>query len=1002
VPRSGWLAVGAATAALALSDAAASVRIAALLALGATALVSTLLPRGRRGSVLAVAIAGGAVAMRLLLVPTTPLAVDPPDGRGPWTMDVEAVGAPREGDQRATLRLVTPPGRPIFRVSATLPRYPAIAPGDRVVVEGRLRPRPETPFGTYLGRIGAWGTLDADRLEVPETGTPGPALEDIRRGAGDALTMVLPEPEAGLAAGILIGLRDRVDRDVASAFTTAGVSHVVAISGWNIAIVAAAIGAVAGRLGRRRRAVVTILAIVAYVAFAGASPSVLRAGAMAGVVLLARETGRAGRAPAALGWAAAGLLVADPALVGDAGFQLSTLATAGLIAWGSAATERIDRWTHGRAPRWLAESLGVSLAAQLATLPIVVASFGRVALVAPAVNLAVVPLVAPVMAGGLVALAGGLLVGAGVPAGVGALLALPAWVGMRLMIAIIDVAAGLPGASLTVEPPWDAGLAIAITAAIAGIVMARRRPGRARDRRAPPTSATPAKPARGAPSGRAMRLAALTLVVAVACLGAIAASRPAGVARLTVLDVGQGDAILVEGSNGGRLLVDGGPDPDRLLVELDRRIPPWDRRLDAVVLSHPHEDHVAGLALLLERYRVGRTFEPGMLGPGPGYAAWAAELAGRPALGSLLAAGDRLAVDDIALEVLWPVRGSVPRTPPDSGTGINNVSIVLLGSVEGRRFLLTGDVEEEVDPDLLGRVGHVDLLKIAHHGSRTASTDAFLDAADPTIAVASAGAGNPYGHPSRATLDRVEARGARVFRTDRDGSVTIAFDPTGITVRSSGGRPRPTPRPRQLAGTTGVVATAFLCAVPQRVAASDDRLLAPIVSAPAMEIRIADPSLYHRLDDGARQDRSRPAVALARTAGLAPSSLPRRRRGCRIPRRSDGTAGRTGRPRARRNGRTHARHRQGAAGDRSPPAAAPRPRFGALARGARPRRVGPGSRAPPGDAAAGRRLVRCLAARLASRRPHRRVRRQACRPAVGADGRPLRRLAAPLPGRLGR
>ena len=96
---------------------------------------------------------------------------------------------------------------------------------------------------------------------------------------------------------------------------------------------------------------------------------------------------------------------------------------------------------------------------------------------------------------------------------------------------------------------------------------------------------------------------------------------------MTILDVGQGDGILVEGSRGGRLLVDGGPDPDRLLVALDAHIPPWDRRIDTLILTHPHEDHVAGLALLLDRYHVGRVFEPGMIGPGPGYAAWVARLA---------------------------------------------------------------------------------------------------------------------------------------------------------------------------------------------------------------------------------------------------------------------------------------------------------------------------------------------------------------------------------------
>src|SRR5699024_9462486 len=117
--------------------------------------------------------------------------------------------------------------------------------------------------------------------------------------------------------------------------------------------VAAAVAAMAGGIGRRRRAIVTAIAIAAYIVFAGASPSVLRAGAMAGVVLLARESGRSGRAAAALGWAIAVLLAADPALIGDAGFQLSSLATAGLIAWATQLTDRLDAWTAGRLPHWL-------------------------------------------------------------------------------------------------------------------------------------------------------------------------------------------------------------------------------------------------------------------------------------------------------------------------------------------------------------------------------------------------------------------------------------------------------------------------------------------------------------------------------------------------------------------------------------------------------------------------------------------------------------------------
>src|SRR6185295_18669101 len=173
---------------------------------------------------------------------------------------------------------------------------------------------------------------------------------------------------SGLAAGVLIGLRDRVDRQLAADFTTAGASHVVAISGWNIAIVASTLAAVAGGLARRRRAALTILAILAYVLFV------------------------------------------DPTYIGDAGFRLSVLATAGILAWGSSLTDRIAGADPGRPRRWLADILGVSLAAQAATTPIVLLDFGRLSLVAPAVNLLVVPLVPPAMALGALAMTAGVVV----------------------------------------------------------------------------------------------------------------------------------------------------------------------------------------------------------------------------------------------------------------------------------------------------------------------------------------------------------------------------------------------------------------------------------------------------------------------------------------------------------------------------------------------------------------------------------------------------------------
>lgn len=954
--RSGRLAIGAIAAALASQQVAAN-HLGAVLALSMAILLmlGTVRPDRRLRTAWPVVIGAGLIAARLAILPTDAAAMDdPPAGEGPWSLVVLATGSPRDGHQTATL--ATPEdAHPAFVVAATLPRYPPIIPGDRIVLDGSVRPRPTSPYGEYLARIGAVGTIAARSFEVvPAPTDPGRQLEAVRRGAADALTRVLPEPEAGLASGILIGLRDRVDRELAAAFTTAGVSHVVAISGWNIAIVAAAIGALAGRLGRRRRSVVTILAIVAYVAFAGASASVVRAAAMAGVVLLARESGRAGRAAAALGWAATLLLLSDPALINDAGFQLSSLATAGLIAWATPVTAWMERVGRGRVPRWLAESLGVSLAAQAATLPIVLASFGRLAVLSPLVNLAVVPLVAPAMAVGLVALGAGVAVSAGVPAAIGAILAAPGWVVLRVLVAIVQFAASLPFASVTLEPPFDTAAAGLSVAGLAGLTWWRRRSG-AHRHHAPvvPTAAGNGVPGPSMTSrrgGTAVRRHALERVMVVALLlavsvaGAVALARPGGVARVSVLDVGQGDAILVEGTRGGRLLVDGGPDPDRLLVALDRRIPPWDRRIDTIILSHPHEDHVAGLALLLDRYEVERVLEPGMQGPGPGYAAWLAVLsgAGRPQRTGI-AAGDRLTVDEISMRVLWPLRDRVPVDPPDGGTAINNVSVVLDGQVGDRRFLLMGDVEEAIDPELLAAgLPRIDFLKVAHHGSRTATTQAFVDAVRPKVAVASAGAGNPYGHPTRATLERLASVGSRVLRTDRDGTVVIGFEASGLTVRTEGPRaPRPTPRPtaaRAASSADGVASPRFQCAIPVTALIPVREPALPSQRAWPVDRRASGRTAtvgYHRIDDRSRAGGGRLPPALPGTAPLVASPFARRGRGRRLARGTDRRTWHLRRSAARRGGCAASRRRQGATGRSSGPRAPPWRGIGGVVDGGR-------------------------------------------------------------------
>ena len=814
--RATGLALGATGAALLIP--AGPVRLPVWLAMAGllcAAVAIWALHRGWTGWSTAIAVGAVAIAVRLTVSPAAAIGpVALPAGDGPWTALVESVAAPRRGEQPATIRL----DESAIRVAATLPRFPEVEPGFVVVVAGSIREPPvDDPYGDYLRRTNVAGTLRSRTVEVLPSIAQGLDLERWRRAAAASIARAIPEPEAGLAAGILVGLRDRVDRDLATAFTTVGASHVVAISGWNIAIVAASVGALGGRLARRRRAVLTVGAIVAYVAFVGPTPSVLRAAAMAGVVLLARESGRAGRATAALGWAAALILLVDPSLVRDAGFQLSTLATAGLIAWATPLGAVLDRATGGRLPGWVVESLGVSLAAQAATLPVVLATFGRLAVVSPIVNLLVVPAVAPAMAAGAFALLCGFVVLLPVvPAAVATIGGLPAWGLLAWIVGCVRAGAALPFASVDLSPPADTMAALVVAASLA-VVAAR--PGWLRRIAASiprPLDATPRRrKTTSAPRAtRSVKIAIATVGVSVVAVALALTYRPDGRTTITVLDVGQGDAILVEGPQGGRLLVDGGPDPDRLLVALDERLPPWDHRLDAIVLTHPHEDHVAGLALLLERYTVGRVFEPGMRGPGPGYGAWQERLSGGGPPVARLVTGDALAVDDVRFDVLWPDPDSVPDEPPDTGTGINNVSIVLLGEVDGRRILLTGDVEEGIDPLLLARgLPTLDVLKVAHHGSRTASTDAFLERVRPAVAVVSAGTDNPYGHPSPDTIARLERSGGRVLRTDTDGSVELSIGEDGIRVRTTG--PRVTARLTAAAGpVTQPVPNPFGCAIP--------------------------------------------------------------------------------------------------------------------------------------------------------------------------------------------
>jgi competence protein ComEC len=992
----GAIAVGAAAASGAVPPAA----LVAVVAAGTTAAALLGLTSGIAGGARRERGAGGALRLSVgvlvgawLVVARLAVGgseaeapVSLPAGTGPWTARITTMSTPLDGMQRLTVVLDEPIGAIL---AVTAPRYPAVEPGDQVRLVGRPAAPPEGGYGDFLRRTGVVGTLRSSTLElVGRAADAAGLLERTRRAAGDSLARALPEPAAGLAAGILVGLRDRVDRDLAAAFTATGLSHVVAISGWNIAIVAGLVGALLAGRARRTRSGVILVAIVAYTVLAGASASVVRAAAMTGVALLARETGRPGTAAAALGWAVAALVVANPANALDVGLQLSAAATAGLIAWSAPVTAILERRV-GRLPRWVREGLGVSLAAQAATLPLILVAFGRVAPLSPVSNLAVVPLVPLAMATGTVALAGGALVALGGPAFVAPIIGIPGALVLGLMIGIVRLAAVVPLASVTLPPTVAMAAAAGVVVALVAIAVRQRgrrawaarratpaarspssapipggrhpsglRPGdRSRNRRQPgsppggrqPGASPPGSPPggqrpNGQPGGglpprdpratRILRLAGLFGALAVAVLVVAGASRPDGRVHVVILDVGQGDAILVTGPTGGRMLVDGGPDPDRLLVALDGRVPPWDRRIDLVVLTHPHEDHVAGLPLILERYRVGRVVEPGMPGLGPGYEALTAILAERGATSGRLAAGDRFALDGIDLDVLSPDAARVPAEASGDGSAVNDVSIVLLGSFEGRRFLLAGDAEAEVEAELVSRgIPTVDLLKAGHHGSRTSTTDALVAATLPGLAAVSVGAKNTFGHPSPEVVARLEDAGAVVLRTDQVGTIDVALGAAGIEVRTE----RPAPLPE--------------------AGASPAARLPGARAGSGLPVGLP----YDRGDARPVSRSRRRPPPLARAALVAHPPRARRRGDRGMARRALRRPWHRRRPGARGGGRAPPRRRQGHPAVGPGGRAAPRRRLGRLAEGAGNGRAGSGGRGSPGDAPGrhrGRRVAR--------------------------------------------
>jgi competence protein ComEC len=680
----------------------------------------------------------------------------------PAALSGTVVAPPRRSRGEVSVRVETTAGRVLVVSPEPVPELPV---GGEISARGVLEP-PDPWWAGQLRRHGISITLRTDRID-PEAGRRGGLegrIDAIRERAERALERGMPGREAALARGFVLGQDDQIDARTREDFKRSGLAHLLAVSGQNVILLALLAWPLLALLGLTLRArLLAILALIAvYVPVTGAGPSIQRAAVMGGAGLVAALADRPSARWYALLLAAALTLLANPRASGDVGWQLSFAAVIGIMLWSA----RLARSLGGDAPpasprRALAEGVAMTVAATAATAPLMAHHFDAFSIAALPANLLALPAVAPAMwLGMLTGMAGQIPAFPVEPLN---------WVDSLCLAYIGQVARwlGSPGWALLELPVAGlGGLAAAYAVLFGAGELVLRWLGR---RRGLALAGATADGPRADPRGRRLRLALAGLAATALLLSGLALVRgtrtdPAADAALSVrvLDVGQGDAILLDPPAGAPVLVDAGP-PGSGLADRLREL--GVESLAAVVITHAQSDHAGGLPELLEAVPTARLYH-GVPDPGLRRAA----IAGG-AVPVRLAEGGEIASGSLRLTAIWPpaeLTGAPLEDP-------NRLSLVLVAEWLHLSLLLTGDAEAEaagLEP------GPVDVLKVAHHGSEDAGLGTLLERAVPELAVISVGE-NPYGHPTPETLAELRERRVPTLRTDDDGEIAIVADQRG-------------------------------------------------------------------------------------------------------------------------------------------------------------------------------------------------------------------------------
>ena len=711
------------------------------------------------------------------------IVVGDPEARGSavrFPFKVEAVATGDETREEITgkaLVLAGPSAQLAVERSAPHIRY-----GDRLRLTGRLElPSDEGTFDyrEYLARQGIGATMAFPEVSLLSEGHGSPVLSAVyrlRNSLARSLTRSLAEPQASLAQTLLLGKRGDIPEEVTQAFRDTGTSHLLAISGLHVGVVLALLLPFSVALLGRRRNLYLLLPLVIlwlYAALSGFSPSVERAVIMASIYLLALALGRQRNSLPALAFAAALMVALDPNALYDISFQLSFTAVAGIILLAPTlqrvlATPLGEGDINGGWKRgvwlWLVIPAAVSMAAILATLPLLAFNFHRISLLSLPATLLALPMLPLALATSLATALVGLV---STPLGQG--VGIVAWLPLSYILGIVEGLARIPQAVLHLESvagPLVWAYYGGAAALILFIGMRQYLPGSMLDR------ALHWSPRPAVKVGTLLGLGAAVVLIWTANF-----ALPDGKLRVTFLDVGQGDAIFVQGPGGEQVLIDGGPDPLPVLRALGERMPFWDRSLDLVVLSHADADHLGGLPEVLRRYRVAAVLDNPYLHDSPGWREWQAILQDKGATVVQAREGQVVKLGkDVVLKVLHPPEPPLGGTSADA----NNNATVLQLRYGDATFLFTGDVELAAELSMMGRGLELEstALKVAHHGSHSSTSEEFLEQVQPRLAVISAGQGNRFGHPTMEVMERLVGSVGKemVFLTCRHGSVEVATD----------------------------------------------------------------------------------------------------------------------------------------------------------------------------------------------------------------------------------